>query len=145
MGSLFDTADAADSSPPDLDSLFDSLSSLEDDNFDSMQQLINDAKEDIIEDEPYVYEDPNDTKRTISMTVLFLVLMVLYVGFCFYYRKVKVRQSVGDYNESEHRREQRRRENQVSYFCVCVLFNFISSYSYSRKGRFCDICYVHFC
>ena len=144
MGSLFDTADAADSSPPELDSLFDSLSSLEDDNFDSTQQLINDAKEDIIEDEPYVYEDPNDTKRTISMTVLFLVLMVLYVGFCFYYRKVKVRQSVGDYNESEHRREQRRRENQVSYFCVC-LFNFISSYSYSRKGRFCDICYVHSC
>ena len=132
MGSLFDTADAADSSPPELDSLFDSLSSLEDDNFDSTQQLINDAKEDIIEDEPYVYEDPNDTKRTISMTVLFLVLMVLYVGFCFYYRKVKVRQSVSDYNESEHRREQRRRENQVSYFCVC-LFNFISSYSYSRK------------
>lgn len=132
MGSLFDTADAADSSPPELDSLFDSLSSLEDDNFDSMQQLINDAKEDIIEDEPYVYEDPNDTKRTISMTVLFLVLMVLYVGFCFYYRKVKVRQSVSDFNESEHRREQRRRENQVSYFCVC-LFNFISSYSYSRK------------
>ena len=138
MGSLFDTADAADSSPPDLDSLFDSLSTPEDaehaqnNNFDSMQQLINDAKEDIIEDEPYVYEDPNDTKRTISMTVLFLVLMVLYVGFCFYYRKVKVRQSVSDYNESEHRREQRRRENQVSYFCVC-LFNFISSYSYSRK------------
>lgn len=121
MGSLFDTADAADSSPPELDSLFDSLSSLEDDNFDSMQQLIKDSKEDIIEDEPYVYEDPNDTKRTISMTVLFLVLMVLYVGFCFYYRKVKVRQSVGDYNESEHRREQRRRENQVSYFCVCVI------------------------
>ena len=138
MASLFDTADAADSSPPDLDSLFDSLSSLEDDNFDSTQQLINDAKEDIIEDEPYVYEDPNDTKRTISMTVLFLVLMVLYVGFCFYYRKVKVRQSVCDYNESEHRREQRRRENQVSYFCVC-LFNFISSYSYSRKERFCDV------
>lgn len=132
MGSLFDTADAADSSPPDLDSLFDSLSTPEDaehaqnNNFDSMQ-LTN---EDIIEDEPYVYEDPNDTKRTISMTVLFLVLMVLYVGFCFYYRKVKVRQSVGDYNESEHRREQRRRENQVCYFCVC-LFNFI--YSYSRK------------
>ena len=134
MGSLFDTADAADSSPPDLDSLFDSLSTPEDaehaqnNNFDSMQ-LTNEV---IIEDEPYVYEDPNDTKRTISMTVLFLVLMVLYVGFCFYYRKVKVRQSVSDYNESEHRREQRRRENQVSYFCVC-LFNLISSYSYSRK------------
>ena len=127
MASLFDTvADAANDAeaPPDLDSLFDSLSTPEDaeqaqnNNFDSMPQLINDNKEDIIEDEPYVYEDPNDTKRTISMTVLFLVLMIVYLGFCFYYRKVKVRQSVSDYDESEHRREQRRRENQVS--CLCV-------------------------
>ena len=144
MASLFDTvADAANDAeaPPDLDSLFDSLSTPEDaeqaqnNNFDSMPQLINDTKEDIIEDEPYVYEDPNDTKRTISMTVLFLVLMVVYLGFCFYYRKVKVRQSVSDYDESEHRREQRRRENQVSCLCVYSITLFdIFIYSYARKG-----------
>mmetsp|Transcript_23636 Transcript_23636/g.50027 ORF Transcript_23636/g.50027 Transcript_23636/m.50027 type:complete len:575 (-) Transcript_23636:304-2028(-) len=62
------------------------------------------------------YVDPDDTKRTISMTVLFLVLMVLYIGFCFYYRRGKSRRLVGDYYDGEEggdgRRQRQRRENQ---------------------------------
>ena len=58
-------------------------------------------------------EDPtdegNDTIAT-NMIIFFLVLMVLYVGFCFYHRRVKVRWSVDDATASERRR--RRRANQ---------------------------------
>jgi len=75
-------------------------------------------------DETYDYYDneiPDSNKQTIGMTILFLVLMILYIGFCVYYRKViKTRQAVDDVETSE-RRQRQRRENQVCCF-ICVDF-----------------------
>ena len=51
---------------------------------------------------------PGDERQTMFMTVFFLVLMVIYVGFCAYYRKGKSRRTVHDED-----REARRRANQV--------------------------------
>ena len=76
------------------------------------------------------YRDADDERRTISMTVFFLVFMVLYIGFCFFYqRKRKVRARVMD-DENDNTtggaeggggrsRRQQLRENQVR-----LLFNF---------------------
>lgn len=61
-------------------------------------------------------DEDSTSHQTVMMTVLFATLMVLYIGFCVYYRRVKTRSSVGDLEnlrESEHRRRQQRRENQV--------------------------------
>jgi len=72
-------------------------------------------------DETYDYYDndiPDSNKQTIGMTILFLVLMILYIGFCVYYRKViKTRQAVDDVETSE-RRQRQRMENQVCYTYV---------------------------
>ncbi|KAL7488960.1 hypothetical protein ACHAW6_014572 [Cyclotella cf. meneghiniana] len=62
--------------------------------------------------------DLENRKRAITMSVLFCTLMIVYIGFCFYYQKVhKVRRRIGD---SVHRRsltrdgrEQRRRSNRA--------------------------------
>ena len=69
-------------------------------------------------DEQQIDDDDEDSTsyQTVMMTVLFATLMVLYIGFCVYYRRVKTRSSVGDLEnlrESEDRRRQQRRENQV--------------------------------
>ena len=67
--------------------------------------------------EPDNEEKPDeDNNQTIFMTVFFLVLMVLYVGFCAWYRKGKTRRSVGDDDadtERNERRSRQRRENQA--------------------------------
>jgi len=72
-------------------------------------------------DETFDYYDndiPDSNKQTIGMTILFLVLMILYIGFCVYYRKViKTRQAVDDVETSE-RRQRQHRENQVCYTYV---------------------------
>ena len=74
-------------------------------------------------DETYDYYDneiPDSKTQTIGMTMLFLVLMILYIGFCVYYRKViKTRQAVDD-EETSERRQRQRRENQVCYICAFV-------------------------
>jgi hypothetical protein len=55
-------------------------------------------------------------KRAVTMSVLFCTLMIVYIGFCFYYQKVhKVRRRIGD---SVHRhprggREEQRRTNRA--------------------------------
>lgn len=65
--------------------------------------------------------DEYDDGHTMYMTTFFLVLMVLYIGFCVYYRKVKTRRTVGDYGEGSAARDQQRRENQVSRnLCGCI-------------------------
>ena len=47
--------------------------------------------------EKYDNDIPDSNKQTIGMTILFLVLMILYLGFCVYYRKViKTRQAVDE-------------------------------------------------
>ena len=131
MASLF--APGVKAPPSDLDSLFDSLS--KHDVFDEqqlnnqtdymiqMKQVFNDTeKEDeideIIDSDQHNYDYEYEGVSTISMTVLFSVLMVLYVGFCAYYRKV---QRSGSDSEEEWR-QQRRRENQVSESeCIYML------------------------
>ena len=58
-------------------------------------------------DKQQIDDDEDSTShQTIMMTVLFATLMVLYIGFCVYYRRVKTRSSIGDLEnlrESEHR------------------------------------------
>eukprot|EP00571_Detonula_confervacea_P017265 CAMPEP_0172312194 /NCGR_PEP_ID=MMETSP1058-20130122/17005_1 /TAXON_ID=83371 /ORGANISM="Detonula confervacea, Strain CCMP 353" /LENGTH=528 /DNA_ID=CAMNT_0013025585 /DNA_START=277 /DNA_END=1863 /DNA_ORIENTATION=- len=90
----------------------------------------------------YEYDDETDdtqSENTMGMTIFFVVLLVLYLGFCMYYQKVKTRRSVGDYidgsaGESNGRtlttrqRQQQRRENQV------VLDESISATSRAREN-----------
>lgn len=75
-------------------------------------------------DETYDYYEndiPDSNKQTIGMTILFVVLMILYLGFCVYYRKViKTRQAVDD-EETSERRQRQRRENQVCHVCIMFL------------------------
>ena len=127
MASLFAPGVKAPSS--DLDSsLFDSSS--KHDVFDEqqlnnqtdymiqMKQVFNDTEEEeeIIDSDQHNYN--YEGISTISMTVLFSVLAVLYIGFCAYYRKV---QRSGSDSEEEWR-QQRRRENQVSESeCIYML------------------------
>jgi len=81
--------------------------------------------------------EQSDHDRTISMTVFFLVLGVLYIGFCAYYRhRNKARRVMGDNNAEgggggaanmEGSRRRQRLENQASALsfsltlrvCVC--------------------------
>jgi hypothetical protein len=68
------------------------------------------------------YSNADDERRSISMTIFFLVFMVLYIGFCFYYQRKRVRTRVMMDDENGNnsgveggglsRREQLR-ENQV--------------------------------
>ena len=74
-------------------------------------------------------DEDSTTYQTIMMTVLFTTLMILYIGFCVYYRRVKIRSSIGDetVEESERRRRQQRRENQVSFYIInvmCIIHRF---------------------
>ena len=75
-------------------------------------------------DETYDYYEndiPDSNKQTIGMTILFVVLMILYLGFCVYYRKViKTRQAVDD-EETSERRQRQRRDNQVCHVCIMFL------------------------
>ena len=75
--------------------------------------------------------EKSDHDRTISMTVFFLVLGVLYIGFCAYYRhRNKARRVMWDNAEEggggaanmEGSRRTQRLENQASalYFSLCV-------------------------
>ena len=71
--------------------------------------------------EKYDNDIPDSNKQTIGMTILFLVLMILYIGFCVYYRKViKTRQAVDD-EETSERRQRQRRDNQVCHVCIMFL------------------------
>jgi len=56
--------------------------------------------------------------QTLSFTLIFLSLMVVYIGFCFHYRKVKVRRSYDDSAHSQtannnNNRQRRQRDNQA--------------------------------
>ena len=94
---------AQDSSRPTAESASpDSISQL----FDSKPAAIGpEVIQPSIDDEAH----PGDERRTIFMTVFFLVLMVIYVSFCAYYRKGKSRRTVHE----EEDRETRRRANQA--------------------------------
>lgn len=67
-------------------------------------------------------DEERDRNQTIRMTVFFLVLMVVYVGFCsFYLRKKRGWRAVGDNGGGEERggaiegsRRRQRLENQAS-------------------------------
>lgn len=63
------------------------------------------------------YSEEDDAQRTITMTVFFLVFMIIYIGFCFWYQKKKVRSRVMDEDENGEgglSRRQQLRQNQVS-------------------------------
>jgi len=56
--------------------------------------------------------------QTLSFTLIFLSLMVVYIGFCCHYRKVKVRRSYDDSAHSQNannnnNRQRRQRDNQA--------------------------------
>mmetsp|Transcript_22530 Transcript_22530/g.34649 ORF Transcript_22530/g.34649 Transcript_22530/m.34649 type:complete len:474 (+) Transcript_22530:187-1608(+) len=58
--------------------------------------------------------------QTLSFTLIFLSLMVVYIGFCCHYRKVKVRRSYDDSansqnanNNNNNNRQRRQRDNQA--------------------------------
>mmetsp|Transcript_15079 Transcript_15079/g.22730 ORF Transcript_15079/g.22730 Transcript_15079/m.22730 type:complete len:490 (-) Transcript_15079:101-1570(-) len=57
--------------------------------------------------------------QTLSFTLIFLSLMVVYIGFCCHYRKVKVRRSYDDSahsqnaNSNNNSRQRRQRDNQA--------------------------------
>mmetsp|Transcript_7929 Transcript_7929/g.11974 ORF Transcript_7929/g.11974 Transcript_7929/m.11974 type:complete len:479 (-) Transcript_7929:113-1549(-) len=54
--------------------------------------------------------------QTLSFTLIFLSLMVVYIGFCCHYRKVKVRRSYDDSAHSQNannNRQRRQRNNQA--------------------------------
>ena len=101
------TSSSAASSAGADPQLFGSSSSSS--NVDPTETIIDTEKQPA----SYEYEDPNDSQRTVAMTVFFLVLMVLYMGFCCYYRKVKTRRTVGDTGEETLARQQRRSENRA--------------------------------
>ena len=120
---MSDTLDLMDASG--IDSIKDTednvLPFIEDDEPlpNKQDQLITDET-----DETYGYYDndiPDSKTQTIGMTILFLVLMILYIGFCVYYRKViKTRQAVDD-EETSERRQRQRRDNQVCHVCIMFL------------------------
>lgn len=66
----------------------------------------------------YDYEIPDSKTQMIGMLSLFLVFMILYLGFCVCYRKVIKTHQVDDVENSE-RRQRQRRENRVSHMCIC--------------------------
>jgi len=104
----FDLLDSAGSSDHSSSSLFDPALTPE----DQRDYVVEHGPHE--EREPYV--DPEDRKRTIGMTTLFLVLMVLYIGFCLFYRRKKVRRAVGDYDDADGdnaERSLRRQQNQA--------------------------------
>jgi len=54
--------------------------------------------------------------QTLSFTLIFLSLMVVYIGFCCHYRKVKIRRSYDDSAHSQNannNRQRRQRDNQA--------------------------------
>lgn len=52
--------------------------------------------------------------QTLSFVLIFLSFMVLYIGFCMYYRKLKFRRSYDDESpNSANSRQQRQRDNQA--------------------------------
>ena len=97
-----------------------------------------------------VEREKSDHDRTISMTVFFLVLGVLYIGFCAYYRRRnKARRVMGDNAEGggggaanmEGSRRRQRLENQASALsfslttCVCVCVYRVVSLSRPQLTR----------
>jgi len=62
-------------------------------------------------------EDEAMSNQTISFTLIFLALMIIYLTFCFHYRKLKFRRSYNDDNgtplQNNRTRQRRQRDNQA--------------------------------
>lgn len=75
----------------------------------------DDVNAEVLRFSEYYEEVATDHRRMIFMILLFLGFMVLYIGFCAYYRKRnKVRRAVED--TSVRTRERQRSANQVRNF-----------------------------
>ena len=118
---MSDTLDLTDASGKDIEDNYILPFTEDNEPLPNKQDQTSDMIQ--LTDETYDYYDndiPDSKTQTIGMTILFLVLMILYIGFCVYYRKViKTRQAVDD-EETSERRQRQRRENQVCFMCVFV-------------------------
>lgn len=95
----YSAAESESAASPDLNSKLFDHKPASNDPPEVIQPSIGDADE----------AHPGDERRTVFMTVFFLVFMVIYVGFCAYYRRGKSSRTVHD----EEDRETRRRANQA--------------------------------
>jgi hypothetical protein len=85
----------------------------------------------------YYEKTEADHRRMIFMILFFLGFMVLYIGFCAYYRKRnKVRRAVED--NTVRTRERQRSANQVRRFFYISFDEYIFG-----SGMFCISSYTH--